>query len=67
MSQSLDRRIAALEAKAPGMGVRVVTLSEPLSMLTAERIAFCAEQRARWGRHAGMTVVVRRFFDQPAV
>jgi hypothetical protein len=64
MSQSLDRRIAALEAKAPGMGVRVVTLHEPLSMPAAERAAYCAEQRGRWGKHAGMTIVVRRFFDR---
>ena len=62
MSQSLDRRFAALEAKAPGMGVRVVTLHEPLSMPPAERAAYCAEQRARWGKHAGTTVFIRRFF-----
>ena len=64
MSQSLDRMIAALEAKAPGMGLRVVTLFEPLSMPAAERAAYCAEQRARWGKHAGMTVVIRRFLTK---
>jgi hypothetical protein len=63
MSQSLDRRIAALEAKAPGMGMRVVTLHEPLSMPPTERAAYCTEQRARWGKHAGLTIIVRRFFD----
>jgi hypothetical protein len=47
MSQSLDRRIEALEAKAPRMGLRVVTLFEPLSMPAAERATYCAEQRAR--------------------
>ena len=67
MSQSLDRRIAALEAKAPGMGMRIVTLHEPLGMPPAERAANCAEQRVRWEKHAGVTVVVRSFFDQPAV
>jgi hypothetical protein len=56
-----------LEAKAPGMGMRVVTLSEPLGVPPAERDAYCTEQRGRWGKHARMTVVVRRFFDQPAV
>ena len=67
MSQSLDRRIAALEAKAPGMGMRIVMLHEPLSMPQARRATYCSEQRGRWGKHARMTVVVRRFFDQPAV
>jgi hypothetical protein len=53
--------------KAPGMGMRVVRLHEPLSMPPAKRAAYCVEQRAQWGKHAGMTVVVRSFLDQPAV
>jgi len=53
MSQSLDRRIAALEAKAPGMGMRVVTLSEPLGVPPAERDAYCTEQRGRGGSTRG--------------
>jgi hypothetical protein len=36
--------------------------AEPVNMPPAERAAYCAEQRARWGKHAGMTVAIRRFF-----
>jgi hypothetical protein len=66
MSQSLDRRIAALEARRLERGMRIVMLHEPLSMPPAKRATYCSEQRGRWGKHAGMTVVVRRFFDEPS-
>jgi len=71
-----DRPVPALQLNAQNTKdcrtseegrMRVVTLSEPLGMPPAERDAYCTEQRGRWGKHARMTVVVRRFFDQPAV
>ena len=52
MSQSLDRRIAALEAKAPGMGMRS-SRSGAAEMPTAKRATYCAEQRAGWGSTLG--------------
>jgi hypothetical protein len=64
MSQSLDRRIAALEAKArPDQGLRVAVMQEDLRWSPEQRRAAKATFCAGLPEHRGITVVVRRFFD----
>jgi hypothetical protein len=65
VSHSLDRRLAALEAKAlPDQGLRVAVMQEDLQWSPEERRAAKATFWAGLPKHRGMTVVVRRFFDE---
>ncbi|WP_159013224.1 hypothetical protein [Acidisoma sp. S159] len=67
MSNSLDRRLAALEAKAlPDQGLRVAVMQEDLQWSPEQRRAAKARFCAGLPEHRGMTVVVRRFFDDRA-
>jgi hypothetical protein len=61
MSNSMDRRLAALEAKArPDQGLRVAVMQEDLHWSPVQRRAAKATFCAGLPEHRGMTVVVRR-------
>jgi hypothetical protein len=62
MSNSRDRRLAALEAKSPSYSLRVTTMSESLDWTPAERKMHQAQLVAALPKHSGLTVVIRRFF-----
>ena len=64
MAHPLDRRLAALEARArPDQGLRVVVVvvHEDLRWPPEERQAERAEFSSGLPEHRGMTVIVRRF------
>ena len=61
MAYPLDRRLAALEAKAPEHGMRLVHRHEDLSWTPEQRETGRLAFLDGLPRYRGLTVVIRRF------